>query len=105
MKLAEINGRDSMKNKNKTIIWPAYLDSKRTKGAGRKIPKKFAVSSPKLREISKAAEKLRMNPEVENSKSYPKSWWETSGRVIVDKNLPKREMLIKISNLIRGSRT
>jgi signal recognition particle subunit SRP19 len=95
-----------MKNKDmKTIIWPAYLDSKRTKGEGRKIPQKFAVSSPKLREISKAAERLKLNPEVENSKSYPKSWWETSGRVTVDSKQPKREMLIKISNLIKGSRT
>ncbi len=88
----------------KTIIWPANIDSKRTINEGRKIPKKHALSSPKLREISRAASKLGLNPEVENDKSYPKSWWEKTGRVIVDKNQPKREILIKISNTIKGFR-
>ncbi len=93
-----------MAEKNRTIIWPAYLDSKKTHGEGRKIAKKDAVSSPKLREISSAAKKLGLNPEVENEKSYSKSWWESAGRVIVDKKMPKREILLKISNMIKGSR-
>lgn len=88
----------------RAIIWPAYLDSKRTQAEGRKISKNNAVSSPKLREISRAASKLGLNPEVENEKSYSKSWWESSGRVIVDKNMPKREILLKISNMIKGFR-
>jgi signal recognition particle subunit SRP19 len=94
-----------MKDPKKTIIWPAYLDSKRTKAEGRKIPKNQAVRSPKLREVTQAAKKLGLNPEVEKYKSYPPSWWEYSGRVIVDKKMGKREVLFKISNLIRGSRT
>jgi signal recognition particle subunit SRP19 len=89
----------------KAIIWPVYLDSKKTKGEGRRISKDSAVTSPKLREISKAAEKLGMKPKIENSKAYPKSWWELSGRVVVDKNIPKRELLLKISNLIKSSRS
>lgn len=39
----------------KAIIWPVYIDSKKTKNEGRKIPLVDAVESPKLREISKAA--------------------------------------------------
>ena len=88
----------------KAIIWPVYIDSKKTKHDGRKIPITDAVSSPKLREISKAAEKLGLNPEVEKTKSYSRSWWEISGRVAVDKTMPKREILIKISKLIQGTR-
>jgi signal recognition particle subunit SRP19 len=88
----------------KTIIWPSYLDSKKTKKEGRKIPKNFAVSSPKLREISRAAGKLGLNPEVEKDKSYPKSWWENTGRVTVDKKQSKKDILIKISNTIKGFR-
>lgn len=88
----------------KAIIWPVYIDSKKTKHEGRKIPIQDAVSSPKLREISRAAEKLGLNPEVEKNKSYSRSWWELSGRVIVDKNQPKREILIKISKMIKGTR-
>ncbi|MGZ7043721.1 MAG: signal recognition particle protein Srp19 [Methanobacterium sp.] len=89
----------------KTIIWPVYIDSKKTKKEGRRISKKKAVSSPKLREISNAAKKLNLNPEVENNKSYSRSWWESSGRVSVDKSMPKREILVKISNTIKGIRS
>lgn len=88
----------------KVIIWPTNIDSKRTVKEGRKIPKKYAVSSPKLREISRAASKLGLNPEVEKDKSYPKSWWENTGRVMVDKKQPKREILVKISNTVKGFR-
>jgi signal recognition particle subunit SRP19 len=88
----------------KAIIWPVYIDSKKTKHEGRKIPIQDAVSTPKLREISRAAEKLGLNPEVEKNKSYSRSWWELSGRVAVDKNQPKREILIKISKMIKGTR-
>jgi len=89
----------------KTIIWPVYIDSEKTKKEGRRISKKDAVSSPKLREISNAAKKLNLNPEVENNKSYSRSWWESQGRVSVDKNISKRELLVKISNMIKGMRS
>jgi len=89
----------------KIIIWPAYIDSKKTKKEGRRISLKKAVSSPKLREISAAAKKLNLNPEVENNKSYSRSWWESSGRVSVDKNMSKREILLKISGRIKGMRS
>jgi signal recognition particle subunit SRP19 len=88
----------------KAIIWPVYIDSKKTKHEGRKISIENSVSSPKLREITKAAKKLGLNPEVEKNKSYSKSWWEASGRVKVDKPMSKREIMIKISNIIKGSR-
>ena len=88
----------------KIVIWPAYIDSKKTKKEGRRISLKEAVSSPKLREISNAAKKLNLNPEVENNKSYSRSWWETSGRVSVDKNMSKRGILVKISNIIKSTR-
>ncbi len=88
----------------KVTIWPANIDSTKTVKEGRKIPKNIAVNIPKLREISRAATKLGLNPEVEKDKSYPKSWWESSGRVMVDKKQPKREILIKISNTIKGFR-
>ena len=89
----------------KTIIWPAYIDSGKTKKEGRRVSIENAVSSPKLREISSAARKLQLNPEVENGKSYSRSWWEKSGRVSVDKNMTKTEILVKISNLIKGMRS
>ena len=90
--------------KMKAIIWPVYIDLKKTKHEGRKVSLEHAVSTPKLREISRAAAKLGLNPEVEKNKSYSRSWWEISGRVAVDKTIPKREILIKISKMIQGNR-
>jgi signal recognition particle subunit SRP19 len=94
-----------MADKDKNIIWPAYLDAKKSQREGRKIPIIQAVSTPKLREIKHAAEKLGLNPYTEKGKSYPKSWWEHSGRVMVDKKFSKRETILKISNLIKSSRS
>ena len=88
----------------RATIWPVYIDSKKTKHEGRKVSLEHAISTPKLREISRAAKKLGLNPEVEKNKSYSRSWWESSGRVTVDKTMPKREILMKVSNIIRGYR-
>jgi len=88
-----------------TTIWPVYIDSKKSRNEGRKINKKYAVSGPKLTEISRAARKLNLNPKVEDDKSYPGSWWENSGRVIVEReNISKKEMLTKISETINRLR-
>ncbi|WP_342765997.1 signal recognition particle subunit SRP19/SEC65 family protein [Methanobacterium alcaliphilum] len=86
-------------------MWPVYIDSKRSRNEGRKIPKDDAVSAPSLSEISRAARKLNFSPETESSKSYPGLWYESSGRVIVERNeISKKELLLKISNMINGSR-
>lgn len=88
-----------------TIIWPAYLDAKKTKKEGRKIPKKHAVESPTLNEIKKAAERLKLKAKVDADKAYPASWWERSGRVIIEHDkLKKRELLLKLSKMIKASR-
>jgi signal recognition particle subunit SRP19 len=90
----------------KTIIWPVYIDSKRTKKEGRKISKKNGVSSPRLSEISRAARKLDLKPENESDKSYPGLWWESTGRIVVERDeISKKDLLLKISNMIKGSRS
>ena len=87
------------------MIWPVYIDSEKSRSEGRKINKEYAISKPKLTEISKAARKLNLNPKVEDDKSYPNSWWESSGRVIIEKeNISKNEVLVKISENVKTLR-
>jgi len=87
------------------MVWPVYIDSKKSRSEGRKINKEFAVSGPKLTEISRAARKLNLNPKVEDDKSYPGSWWDNSGRVIVEReDISKNEILVKISETIKTLR-
>ena len=70
----------------KTIIWPVYLNSEHTRGEGRKLSLDESVSNPKIREISQALRKLKIQHIVDHSKSYPGSWWENSGRVVVEQD-------------------
>ena len=88
----------------KIVIWPAYLDATKPKSRGRKISRAKAVKSPRLSEIVEAARKLGLNPVVEEEKAFPSSWWEFSGRVLVDKKGGKTELLRRIAELIKEAR-
>jgi signal recognition particle subunit SRP19 len=88
-----------------TIIWPVYIDSKKTRKEGRKINKKDAVSSPRLTEISRATHKLNLKTRTEDDKSYPRFWWESSGRVVIEREeISKIDVLVKISETIKSLR-
>lgn len=93
-----------MRERGKLVIWPAYLDLTNSRKDGRILSKKNSIKEPELVEIEKAAAKLGLNPEVEADKAYPKSWWEVSGRVLVDKNGPKTLIAKQIAEGIKQMR-
>ncbi len=93
-----------LKDKNKLIIWPEYLDATKSRADGRILPMKEAVKSPVLKEIEKAALELDLNPVVEADKAYPKSWWNVTGRVLVDKKGPKSIIVKQIADKINNMR-
>jgi signal recognition particle subunit SRP19 len=93
-----------MKDRGKLVIWPAYIDQMRSRNMGRIISLKNAIKEPQLNEIKEAARKLGLNPEVEPEKAYPKSWWETSGRVLVDDTGPKSDIAKQIALTIKKIR-
>ncbi len=87
----------------KVVIWPAYIDASLTRSKGRKIPMKYAVKNPRIEELLEAARKLGLNPIVEEM-AYPKFWWRYKERVIIDKVERKKDLLIKISTIIKEER-
>ncbi|MDY6932208.1 MAG: signal recognition particle protein Srp19 [Halobacteriota archaeon] len=89
---------------DRMTIWPAYIDQSKSRSKGRMIPRRISVKSPKLSEIADACRKLGLDPQVEPDKSYPRSWWETSGRVIVNKTSSKSDIARQISRIIKESR-
>ncbi|AKB80320.1 Signal recognition particle SEC65 subunit [Methanosarcina horonobensis HB-1 = JCM 15518] len=93
-----------MKDKGKLVIWPAYIDQTKSRSSGRIISRKNAIKEPHLNEIKEAARQLGLNPEVEPEKAYPKSWWEVSGRVLVDDKGPKSVIAKQISLSIKKMR-
>lgn len=89
----------------KTIIWPVYINSQHSRSEGRKLSLEESVEEPKIREISQALKKLKIQYVVEHNKSFPGSWWEKSGRIVVEQDeKTKLELLRVIASNIRRSR-
>ncbi len=92
------------KKESEMVIWTANIDKKKTRGEGRKTPRKRSVPNVKLNEMVEACKKLGIKCTPENNK-YPRSWWEEGGRIRVPKNGTKSQLMDKISQEIIKSRS
>jgi signal recognition particle subunit SRP19 len=91
-----IRRRKDMRKQDKVIIWPAYFDSAKTRGDGRRVSKSLAVPSPKVLEIKEAVEKLGLSYELVLEAGYPKTPWLKTGMLLVTKKESKEEVIRKI---------
>ncbi|VDM73560.1 unnamed protein product [Strongylus vulgaris] len=80
------------------VIYPTYLDSKKTTLQGRKIPKNLAVENPKSAEIFDVLAATGLNPVLDRGKLHPREQDrepENRGRVRVqlknDDGTPKNK--------------
>ena len=85
-------------------IWPQYLDKNLTIKEGRKISKDDCVKEPSINEIEKALKRLGLKYEIEKERAYPGKWYEKSGRVLVEWDKTKLELLREISLKIKEIR-
>ncbi|MEM1619716.1 MAG: signal recognition particle subunit SRP19/SEC65 family protein [Fervidicoccaceae archaeon] len=83
-------------------IWLASLDSKLSRGRGRKISLNKSVPRPSLTELVEAAKALGLDPVVEE-KRYPRAWMKV-GRVCVKKLGRRSEILAALANKIKEMR-
>ncbi|MDL2271041.1 signal recognition particle subunit SRP19/SEC65 family protein [Methanobrevibacter sp. OttesenSCG-928-I08] len=79
------------------IIWPEYFNKNLSLSEGRKIPKEIAIKNPTINEITNALRKLKIQFTVEKDKSYPGKWYEHNGRIIVETDKNKLELLEEIA--------
>ena len=93
-----------MQKKDKIILWPVYFDSTKTRSEGRRVPKKLAISAPKLEEIKRAAELLEFNPKIVFDTAYPSMSWLKTGFVAIPKRDSKTQITLKIAKKILESR-
>ena len=93
-----------MAKENYVVLWPAYFDSGRSRKGGRMVEKKLAVENPTCDEILKAAEALGYVKKVEEG-AFPRSWWERSGKVVVERKVGKSVLVRKVAEKIKKSRT
>lgn len=85
-------------------IWPQYLDKKLTLNEGRKVSKEIAVSEPSLSDIERALKRLGLKYSVDKERAYPGKWYEKSGRVLVEWEDTKLELLKTVSLEIKKMR-
>ncbi len=87
------------------IFWPQYFEARKTRSEGRRLPKNQAIDKVSCKEIAKAANRIGHGAQIESVLKYPRSWWEDSGRVVVNAKGKKKSQLMKeIANEIRKMR-
>lgn len=85
-------------------IWPQYLDKNLSLKEGRKISREDCVKDPKLNEIEKALKRLGLQYSVQKERSYPGKWYEKSGRILVEWDKTKLELIREVSLKIKEIR-
>jgi len=87
-----------MRKRDKTLLWPAYFDSSKTRLQGRRVPKNLAIVSPKLEEIQNATKSVGLPSEVVLEVKYPKAPWQKTGYIVI----PKKSSKTKIISLAKN---
>lgn len=90
-----------MPEKDKLVVWPIYFDSTRSRSEGRMVSAYEGIKEPTLDDIITAALKAGFKPEIEREKKHPKTWHESSGRVLIPKKGPKSAALKKIARSLK----
>ena len=93
-----------MRKQNKFLFWSVNFDAKKSRADGRKVPKKLAVSGPKLEEIQLAAKMLGLQPEIVYDATHPRSPWLRIGLVVVAKKESKGKTLKMIAEELSNMR-
>lgn len=77
------------------VVWPAELDSTKSRSEGRRLAKSQAVQAPRVDELELAARKLSFEPQVSPNSALPCRWWEKTGYVLVKRGGRSRSKLLK----------
>ena len=85
-------------------VWPQYFDKDLTLKQGRKVSNDLAVKEPTLSEIERSLKRLGLTYETQKEASYPGKWYEKSGRILVEWEGTKLELLKEVSLKIKEIR-
>jgi signal recognition particle subunit SRP19 len=84
-----------MRRRGKTIIWPQYFDSKRTRKFGRRLSKEYALPLPSIDEMFEAAKNLGYEPEIDDGAKFPRTWWDPPGLLLVQSHGQKKIFIME----------
>jgi len=88
-----------LRRRDKITIWPVYIDASKTRNEGRRLSKDLGVNSPKLSELFEAAVELDLEPESVPEAAYPRTWWDKTGYLLVNKS-NKSKLLVELASKI-----
>ena len=85
-------------------VWPQYMDKNLSLSEGRKIAKNDCISEPTVKDIETALKRLNLKYSLQKENAYPGKWYEKSGRVLVEWEGTKLELLREVSLEIKSMR-
>lgn len=93
-----------MQKKDKIILWPVNFDSTKTRTEGRRIPKAYAIQSPRIEELEKAVQKLGLQYQAVINAAHSKEPWRKTGLLIVSREGSKTQTMRKIAKMLPNIR-
>ena len=57
----------------------------------------MAIEGPTAEEVHRAVKKLGFSATIDNSKSYPNTWWEKEGAVRVERSVSKEDLIGQVA--------
>ncbi len=84
-----------LKQNGKMVVWPAALDSTKSRAQGRSLAKSHSVQAPRVDELEQAARKLSYDPQPSPHSALPYRWWEKTGYVVVKRGDKPRSNVLK----------
>ena len=85
------------------VLYPAYFDAGRSRAAGRRVAKKWAIEGPTDEAIASAARALGLQPEIEIGKGFSRQPWRHEGRVLVRADYYKTSVVQKIAQRLKSA--
>lgn len=93
-----------MQKKGKIFLWPVYFDSTKTRTEGRKVPKSYAIQSPRVEELEKAVQRLGLQPQTVTNAAHSKEPYRKTGLLLVSKEGSKTQIMRKIAKTLPNIR-
>jgi signal recognition particle subunit SRP19 len=93
-----------MRKQDRIILWPAYFDSTKTRVQGRRISRGLAVTSPRLDDLQRAAERCGLQTEVVPDVKHPQAPWQKTGLILVSKSASKAQIIRRVAKELANIR-
>jgi len=84
------------------VLWPVYFDAGRSRGEGRRVPRRLAVPSPSVEALVRAVEALGLRYRVVRGAAHPRIPWRKTGMVIVERVKPKGEIVRDVARFLKS---